>query len=156
MRVIGRHVVVSIWDTAWQNQQNDLCAWRKYGSLATHWGLSKDSDQTGRFRHEVAQIIVFTSKSQCLLRLHGGEYMSHSMSKPTKWPVRPAKTQISLGVCPVWSEFLLCAQWVAKDPRFLHADNEDWSDWVDAQADLCLRWAYRSFCWFCHSAAQLL
>ena len=29
--------------------------------------------------------------------------------------VRPAKTQISLGIRPVWSESLLCAQWVAKD-----------------------------------------
>ena len=26
---------------------------------------------------------------------------------------------------PVWSESSLCAQWVAKDPRFLHADSED-------------------------------
>ena len=39
--------------------------------------------------------------------------------------VRPAKTQISLGIRPVWSESLLCAQWVAKGPRFLHADSED-------------------------------
>ena len=39
--------------------------------------------------------------------------------------VRPAKTQISLGIRPVWSESLLCAQWVAKDPSFLHADSED-------------------------------
>ena len=37
----------------------------------------------------------------------------------------PAKTQISLGIRPVWSEFSLYAQWVAKDPRFLHADSED-------------------------------
>ena len=35
------------------------------------------------------------------------------MTKPTKWHVRPAKTQSSL-----------CAQWVAKDPSFLHADSE--------------------------------
>ena len=28
--------------------------------------------------------------------------------------VRPAKTQISLGIRPVWSESSLCAQWVAK------------------------------------------
>ena len=27
--------------------------------------------------------------------------------------LRPAKTQISFGICPVWSESLLCAQWVA-------------------------------------------
>ena len=26
------------------------------------------------------------------------------LTKPTKWPVRPAKTQISLGIRPVWSE----------------------------------------------------
>ena len=39
--------------------------------------------------------------------------------------VRPAKTQISLGIRPVWSESSLCAQWVAKVPMFLHADSED-------------------------------
>ena len=38
---------------------------------------------------------------------------------------RPAKTQISLDIRPVWSESSLCAQWVAKDPGFLHADRED-------------------------------
>ena len=78
--------------------------------------------------------------------------MSHDMTKPTKWlctlctlrRLRLAwasaqsslsvwrnlgslatKTQISLGTRPVWSESLLCAQWVAKDPRFLHTDIED-------------------------------
>ena len=50
--------------------------------------------------------------------------------------MRPAKTQISLGIRPVWSEFslgirpvwsesLLCDQLVAEDPSLLHADNED-------------------------------
>ena len=41
--------------------------------------------------------------------------------KTNKMSARPAKTQIS----PVWSKSPLCAQWVAKDPRFLHADSED-------------------------------
>ena len=45
--------------------------------------------------------------------------------KPTKWHVRSAKTQFSLGIRPVWSESSLCAQWVAKDLSFLHADSED-------------------------------
>ena len=27
--------------------------------------------------------------------------LSHLMTKPTKWHVRPANTQISLGICPV-------------------------------------------------------
>ena len=45
--------------------------------------------------------------------------------KTNKVTVHPAKTQISLGICPVCSESLLCTQWVAKDPGFLHADSED-------------------------------
>ena len=43
--------------------------------------------------------------------------------KTNRKSVRTAKPQISLGICPVWSESLLCAQWVAKDPSFLHADS---------------------------------
>ena len=45
--------------------------------------------------------------------------------KTNEMTVRPAKTQISLGIRPDWSESSLCAQWVAKDPMFLHADSED-------------------------------
>ena len=79
------------------------------------------------------------------------------MTKQTKWHVRPAKTQISLGIRPVWSESSLCAQWVAKEPSFLHADSED-SDQTGlmAQAGLSLRWAHMPFCWFCHEAAQFI
>ena len=56
------------WAASWWNQQNGMCAqqrlrsawtyaqsdqsslsaWRKLGSLATHWAQSEDSDQTGR------------------------------------------------------------------------------------------------------------
>ena len=56
---------------------------------------------------------------------HHLQYISCLMTKPTKWPERPAKTQISLGIRPVWSASSLCTQWVAKDPSFLHADIED-------------------------------
>ena len=38
-------------------------------------------------------------------RLH----LSRDMTKPTKWHVRQAKTQISLGIRPVWSESSLSA-----------------------------------------------
>ena len=50
------------------------------------------------------------------------------------------------------------AQWVAKDSKALSREN--WRlirldlFWANAQADLSLRWAHRSFCWFCHAAAQ--
>ena len=45
--------------------------------------------------------------------------------KTNKMSVHQAKAQISLGIRPVRSESSLCAQWVAKDPKFLHADSED-------------------------------
>ena len=45
--------------------------------------------------------------------------------KTNKMSVRPAKIQINLGIHPVVSESSLYAQWVAKDPGFLHADSED-------------------------------
>ena len=46
---------------------------------------------------------------------------------------------------------LLCAQWVARDPSFLHAESEDWSGWADAQVDLSLRWVHMPLCRFCHA-----
>ena len=30
-----------------------------------------------------------------------------------------------------------------------------WPDWANAQACLSRRWMQRSFCWFCHEAAQM-
>ena len=35
--------------------------------------------------------------------------ISLNTTKPTKWHVRPAKTQISPGICPAWSESSLSA-----------------------------------------------
>ena len=51
--------------------------------------------------------------------------LSRLMTKPINVAVRPAMTQISLGIRPVWSESSICAQWVAKSQSFLHADSED-------------------------------
>ena len=42
--------------------------------------------------------------------------------------------------------------WVLSYP--LSAQRRLWSDWADAQADLSLRWAQKSFCWVCHEVAQ--
>ena len=68
--------------------------------------------------------------------------MSCRMTKPTKIPVRPAKTLIRLGICPVWSESSLSAL-INIEPLITYGvHSEDWSDWVDAQADLSLRWVH--------------
>ena len=69
--------------------------------------------------------------------------------------VRPAKTQISLGICPVWSESSLCAQWVAEDPSFPHATAK-----TLIRLGGCLGWSESSlgaqpFGWFCHVALHI-
>ena len=48
-----------------------------------------------------------------------------SLIKRTFRHVRPAKIQISLRIRAVWSESSPGAFWIAKDAKFLHADNED-------------------------------
>ena len=105
-------------------------------------------------------IILLTCTLVMLPKYLGKSWTSPSYTyesprdKNNKVSVHPAKTQISLGICPVWSESLLCAQWVAKGPSFLHADSKAsgqrslWSDWADAQADLSLRWAHTHFVGF--------
>ena len=49
----------------------------------------------------------------------------------------PAKVQISLCICAVWSESSLSKFWIAKDKKFLHADNEN-SDHIFLQR--CAGW----------------
>ena len=68
------------------------------------------------------------------------------MTKLTNWHMRPVKTQIILGIRPVWFESLLCAQWVTKHPRFLHADREE-SHHIGQ--------AHMPFRWFCHAHAHI-
>ena len=68
--------------------------------------------------------------------------------KTNKMSVRLAKTQISLGIRPVWSESSLCAQYVAKDSRFLHADSEDSDQTWRMPRLICLRWAHTHFVGF--------
>ena len=68
--------------------------------------------------------------------------MRRNFRKRTFRHVRLAKIQVSLRICAIWSESSLGAFRMAKDVKFLHADNEDWSDSTDAQADLSLLWAH--------------
>ena len=108
------------------------------------------------FVNEVAYMNGQTVKTQAYLWPYWiASNMSRRMTKAAKWPVRLVKTQISLGFCPVWSESSLSA-WRNIGPlSTCWAHSEDWSDWVDAQADLSLHWAHMSFCWFCHAAAHI-
>ena len=59
--------------------------------------------------------------------------------------LHPAKTQISLGIGPVWTVFAVCMKkaWVLSYP--LSAQRRLWSELADAKADLSLRWAHSHF-----------
>ena len=86
--------------------ESSLSAWRKLGSLVTHWAYSEDSDQTGWLPRLIWVFAIRTKKA-----------------------------------------------WVLSHP--MNAQRWLWSDWANAQADLCLRWAHRPLCWFCHEAAHI-
>ena len=81
--------------------------------------------------------------------------MSRRMTEPTKWPVRPAKTQISLGICSVWSEPSLFAwrRFGSLATHKAHREDSDQIGWMPR-----LNWVFAGrtlFCWFCHAAAQM-
>ena len=75
--------------------------------------------------------------------------LNRLMTKPANWHVRPAKTQISLGIRPVWSESSLRAQWIGLKLSSCGQRR------LDSDQLLSLRWAYMPVCWFCHDAAHL-
>ena len=68
-----------------------------------------------------------------MVHMHREERMEKEREKEFEPPhdktnnvaVRLMKTQISLGIHPVWSESSLCAECLAKDPSFLLADSKD-------------------------------
>ena len=85
------------------------------------------------------------------------DHFSHLTTKPTKWPMRRAKIQISLGIHPVWSESSLSA-WRNIGPLTIY--------WAHRSFGMCTgisndKWSEsslgaQSFCWFCHEAAHFI
>ena len=108
--------------------------------------------------------------------------LGQRMTKPTKWHVRPAKTQTSLcirshfgpahdktykmvrapseesdqtGHPPSLIRVFVVRMkkvWFLSDP--LGAQRRLRSVWAEAQADLSLRWAHMPLSWFCHVLAS--
>ena len=73
---------------------------------------SADPDQTDLFYDHFHLGLQFTQG-----------YLSRNAIKRTLGYERPAKIQIRLRFRAVWSALGAC--WIAKDTKFLHADNED-------------------------------
>ena len=64
--------------------------------------------------------------------------------KTNKMTVRPAKTQISLGIRSVWPESSLSVwrKLVSLATHWAHSEDSDQPGHPDAQADQSLRWAH--------------
>ena len=82
------------------------CIQDTYAYLCLHVQMSS-------FASNTQNVSKATTQKTAWYRLQ--KDISHLMTKPTYWHVRPAKTLISLGIRPVWSESSLYAQWIAKD-----------------------------------------
>ena len=114
----------------------NMFLWRiieNYPSVISKYPLYLSTAKSNSF------LIIMTINLKWLLQARSHlQQMSHHMTKPTKWHVRPAKTQISLGIRPVWSVFAVHRKkhWALN--YLLSAQWRLWSDWVDAQADLSL------------------
>ena len=80
-------------------------------------------------KHKISSNLLQTNAYKMRSKDFGNWFTNKKFEPPrdktNKMTVCPAKTQISLGIRPVWSESSLCTQWVAKDQSFLHADSED-------------------------------
>ena len=99
---------------------------------------------------------LFLRSYVCFSCISPAKLVSCHMTNPTKWPVRPAKTQISLGICPVWSESLLCA-WRNTGPLttcWAHSKDSDQTGWCPSWSESFA--GYTSFCWFNHATALVV
>ena len=89
--------------------------------------------------------------------------LSHRMTKPAKWPVRPWKTQISLGFCPVRSEpslirvlpVCLKKPWVLGYPLSTQWRNLIWLGGCPGWSESLPGTPYAVIFWFCNAVAHL-
>ena len=91
--------------------------------------------------------------------------VSRIMTKPAKWHVRPAKTQISLGIHPVWSESLLSAwrKLGSLATHWVHSKDSDQTEpmlrliWVFAgRTVILLVLSWHSSCMLIHSTGGVM
>ena len=87
--------------------ESSLSAWRKLGSLATYWAHNGNMQPF---------TILFCS---CLTTKWAASWQNQQNGMCAQRRLRSAWASAQS------DHSLLCAQWVAKDPRFLHADSED-------------------------------
>ena len=118
------HYALLAWPKSWSTKLHENSLSLKKISLIKIWCLylllliNFDPATIYPFYCMLCQnkMFKFKLKFWCCTSLTLKLYLSRSTTKPTKRPVCPAKTQISLGICPVWSEFAvpLMGSWSPK------------------------------------------
>ena len=81
--------------------------------------------------------------SKLLLVFYPLTTLSRLMTKPTKWHMRPAKSQISLGISPVWSESSL-STWKKLGSLVTHWAHSEDSDQTGRTLMLIWDFAWRA------------
>ena len=82
--------------------------------------------------------------------------MSRLMTKPTKWQVRSAKTQISLSIRPVWSVFAVRLKKLGSlATHKVRSEDSDQTGRVPKLIWVFRGWAHMLLFWFCHDAAHM-
>ena len=124
-----------IWAAALQIKQNDLCAQRRLRSTRASaitmgsWGPNVSS---------CGQRRLWSTRASAITMGSWGPNVSSCGQR------RLRSTRASTITMGNWGPNVSsCGQ------RRL------WSDWADVQADLSLRWAQRSFCWFGRTAVHI-
>ena len=96
---------ISFWNTNWWNK-TAFCSKKKSVHCRHELHLRPNKNiYTDQYK-ECTTIICGCRTILCTANQISGHHwqMSHLLTKPTKWHVRPAKTQISLGIRLVWSD----------------------------------------------------
>ena len=91
----------------------------------------------------------------CLLFLQAQEFQLNwaGAKQNLQNDVCPAKTLISLGIHPVWSESLM-STWSLGSLATHRAPSHQWKTDQTAQTNLSLCWEHMICCRFCHAPAQ--
>ena len=116
-------------------------------AISLHWILiirSKKSKKDPRKRS--LQVFIYLNcflVPKNLFRICSILELSRDTAIPTKWVVRPAKTQISLRIRAVWSDSSLSVKRVFCTLAIHTAHSKDSGQ---AQTDLSLRWAFMQYC----------
>ena len=100
-----------------------------------------------------APSVAIWSGSLLLLRVFPN--MSRIMTKPTKWSLCPAQTQISQGICQIWSESSLSV-WRKLGSIATHLAHSEDSDQTRRMPRLI--WVFAectSLYWFSHDVAHI-